>query len=159
MWPNRDLVDQQIVPCRHAAQAAGRHALIAKTIVWWGLLSAGAVVLAGAETPRPSGLESLSPLPEEPAPGAREDWLIVPGARKSGVYRGARPQEIVMTNGLIRRTWRLAPNAATVGFDNLTSGEALLRGVKPEARLLLDGKEYAIGGLNGQPDYAYLRPE
>ena len=133
--------------------------MIAKTLLWWGLLSAGAVVLAGPETPKPSTLDSLPPLPEEPVPGAREDWLIVPGARKSGVYRGAHPQEIVMTNGLIRRTWRLAPNAATVGFDNLASGEALLRGVKPEARLQLDGKDYAIGGLNGQPDYAYLRPE
>ena len=114
---------------------------------------------AGPETREPSNLENLPPLPEDLAATAKDDWLIVPVARKSGIYRGAHPQEIVMTNGLVRRTWRLAPNAATVGFDNLITGEALLRGVKPEARLQLNGKDYEIGGLKGQPNYAYLRPE
>jgi hypothetical protein len=64
-----------------------------------------------------------------------------------------------MTNGLVRRTWRVAPNAATVGFDNLMTGAAVIRGVKPEAILELDGAKYSVGGLSGQPQYAYLRPE
>ncbi len=42
---------------------------------------------------------------------------------------------LTMNNGLIRRTWRLGPNGATVGFENLMTGETILRGVKPEARL------------------------
>jgi hypothetical protein len=63
-----------------------------------------------------------------------------------------------MSNGLIRRVWRLAPGAASVAFDNLANGAALLRGVKPEAAITLDGHPYNIGGLLGQPDYAYLRP-
>jgi hypothetical protein len=44
-----------------------------------------------------------------------------------------------------------------VSFDNLRNGAALLRGVKPEAAITLDGHPYNIGGLLGQPDYAYLR--
>jgi hypothetical protein len=91
-----------------------------------------------------------------PAPG---DWLVKSSSRRSGVYRTDRPDEIVLTNGLIRRIFRLAPNCATVGFDNLMTGAAILRGVKPEARLGIDGKMFDVGGLIGQPDYAYLRPD
>jgi len=78
---------------------------------------------------------------------------------RSGVYRGLHPDEIALSNGLVRRSFRLLPNAATVAFDNLMTGESILRGVKPEATLTLDGKEHSIGGLVGQPDYAYLRRE
>ncbi len=48
---------------------------------------------------------------------------------------------------------------ATVAFDNLMTGQSLLRAVKPEAMLQLDGVSVAVGGLAGQPDLAYLRPE
>ena len=43
----------------------------------------------------------------------------------AAVYRGAGEDEIVLSNGLIRRTFRVAPNAAPVAFDNL---EPLLAG-------------------------------
>ena len=56
-------------------------------------------------------------------------------------------------------SFRLEPNAATVGFDNLVSGQALLRGVKPEAVITVDGKTVEVGGLTGQPNYAFLREE
>jgi hypothetical protein len=88
-----------------------------------------------------------------------KDWLIDGSGFKAGVYRGEHPNEIVLANGLVSRTFRLAPNAATVGLDNLVTGEAILRGVKPEALVELDGKKYEIGGLKGQPNYAFLRPE
>jgi len=145
--------------------------------VWLGLaiiLSTGSETRAGEGPPNGSAgragagktpssetlrLADLPPQPEELSAPPKDDWLVVPIDRKAAVYRGAHPREIVMTNGLVRRTWRLAPNAATVGFDNLVTGEALLRGVKPEARLRLDGKDYDVGGLKGQPDYAYLRPQ
>ena len=35
----------------------------------------------------------------------------------------------------------------------------MLRGVKPEARIQIDGMSYDIGGLIGQEEYAYLRRE
>ncbi len=87
------------------------------------------------------------------------DWLIETPERGAAVYRTENPGELVLSNGLISRTFRLAPNAATVGFDNLMNDEALLRGVKPEARISIDGVSYDIGGLKGQPNYAFLRPE
>jgi len=87
------------------------------------------------------------------------DWLVVLCQRPSAVLRDGPAPQIVMTNGLISRTFRLAPNGATVGFDNLVTGSAIMRGVKPEAILELDGVKYAVGGLLGQPEYAYLRPE
>jgi len=95
----------------------------------------------------------------------RTDWLIDSSPFKAGVFcttagddEGAT-SAITLSNGLIRRTFRLEPNAATVGFDNLMTGDALLRGVKPEARVTLDGIDYAVGGLEGQTNYAFLRPE
>ena len=39
------------------------------------------------------------------------------------------------------------------------TGQALLRGVKPEATVTINGIRYEVGGLVGQPDYAYLLPE
>jgi hypothetical protein len=104
-------------------------------------------------------IEALPELTAEAARPVAEDWLVVAIARRAGLYRGAHPNELVLTNGLIRRVWRLRPNAATVAFDNLMTGDAILRGVKPEAVLELGGERYDVGGLLGQPDYAYLRPE
>ncbi len=87
------------------------------------------------------------------------DWLVAPVERKAGVFRGSSTNEIVLDNGLIRRTFRLAPNGATAGFDNLMTGASVIRTVKPEALVSLDGKEYPVGGLVGQPEQGYLLPE
>jgi hypothetical protein len=129
----------------------------------WLFSIAFAVLAASASAQdQPAGATELSrlpPLPEEAGSPRKSDWLIVPATEKAGAYRGCDPREIVLSNGLVRRTWRIAPNAATVGFDDLMTGATLLRGVKPEARLQLDGKDYDIGGLVGQPNYAYLRRE
>ena len=89
----------------------------------------------------------------------RTDWLVQPFEHPTGVYRTPGKSEIAMTNGLIRRRWRLHPNAATVGFDNLMTGASILRGVKPEAYVEINWQQLAVGGLKGQPDYAYLSPE
>jgi len=88
------------------------------------------------------------------------DWLIAPSGFEAGVYSTGHADEIVMTNGLIRRTWRLRPNGASVGFDNLMTGASILRAVKPEAYIKLDWQaETPVGGLVGQPDGAYLKPQ
>ena len=90
---------------------------------------------------------------------ATRDWLIDGSSFEAAVRPGRDSDELVLENGLIRRTFRLAPNGATVGLDNLVTGEALLRGVKPEALITIDGQAYEVGGLSGQPNYAYLLPE
>src|SRR5512140_3205508 len=71
----------------------------------------------------------------------------------------ANSKEISLSNGLIRRVWRIAPNAATVALDNLQTGASVVRAVKPEAELVVDGERIPVGGLRGQPDGAYLKPE
>ncbi|MCL5744128.1 MAG: alpha-galactosidase, partial [Acidobacteria bacterium] len=87
------------------------------------------------------------------------DWLVAKTAVATAVHRGPHPNDIELSNGLIRRQWRLAPNAATVAFDNLTNRQALIRAVKPEAVIEIDGCKYAVGGLQGQPEHGYLRRE
>ena len=120
---------------------------------------AGCLVLnapAGAATPGPAAA-----LGEEPDwdKTPRTDWLLDGSRYKAGVYRTRRAGQIVLSNGLVRRTFRLAPNAATVGLDNLMTGQAMIRGVKPEAVVTIDSVRYDVGGLTGQPNYAYLTPE
>jgi len=113
---------------------------------------------ASAADPSQGGGASLPPLPE--ASGAQQtDWLLDGAPFRAGVYRTAHADEIALDNGLVRRTFRLAPNAATVGLDNLATGQAILRGVKPEAAVTINGVRYDVGGLKGQPNYAYLLPE
>lgn len=122
---------------------------------WWkpAILSMCLCVFATADD-----VGSL-PLISDEAVVSGQDWLVDPVEAKAGVYRGADGKSLVLSNGLLRRTFRLEPNAATVGFNNLISGEALLRGVKPEAVITVNGKAVEVGGLKGQPNYAFLREE
>ena len=90
---------------------------------------------------------------------ARVDWLIQVPKVKARVYRTADGKGLVLSNGLVRRIFRLSPNAATVALDDLVTGKSLLRAVKPEALLWIDGRRYEVGGLKGQPDHAFLKPE
>jgi len=104
---------------------------------------------------------ALPPLGSAPIAATlkRVDWLLDASPFKAGVFRGDASDEVVLQNGLLRRTIKLAPNAATIGLDNLMTGAAMLRAVEPEAVVTIDGKEYRVGGLRGQPDRAYLLPE
>ncbi len=98
---------------------------------------------------------ALPPLPESEMVSGL-DWLVDTIEAKAGVYHTADGKGIILSNGLLRRTFRLEPNAATTGFDNFVSGEVLLRGVKPEAVITINGRKIEVGGLKGQPNYAYL---
>ena len=101
----------------------------------------------------------LAALPRWTNAPATTDWLLNGAPFRAGVFRTDNPGELVLANGLVARTFRLAPNAATVGLDNLVTGQAVLRAVKPEAVLVLNGHRRVVGGLTGQPDHAFLRPE
>ncbi len=93
-----------------------------------------------------------------PVAAPAEDWLLDQKHTASVVTSGANGNEVVLSNSLIRRTWRVKPDCATVAFDNLVTNTTLIRGVKPEAVLTIDGVQLAVGGLTGQPEYAYLQP-
>ena len=97
-------------------------------------------------------LTSLLVFAQEPA-----DWLVEPVKQVAGI--DVRGKDIVLDNGLARRTFRLKPNLACIDYSNLSNGQQLLRAVKPEARVVINGKEYAVGGLEGQKENAYLLPE
>ena len=84
------------------------------------------------------------------------DWLVTRVETRATVGERPNVKEIVLVNGLIRRTFRVAPNAATIDYENLSTHVSILRGVKPEAVVVLDGQRFEVGGLKGQPDYAYL---
>ncbi|HWQ31486.1 MAG TPA: alpha-galactosidase [Blastocatellia bacterium] len=85
------------------------------------------------------------------------DWLSGRSDARAEVHHNKQRNEITLSNGLVARTIRLVPGAATVAFDNLVTGESLLRAVAPEAEVEINGWKYAVGGLTGQPDLAYLR--
>ena len=105
--------------------------------------------------------ELISDLPAEPRLTLEErtDWLIDSTPYRAGVFRGNSADEIVLSNGLVRRTFRIAPNLATVAIDNLVTGESVLRSVRPEAQVVIDGDSFDVGGLIGQPNHAFLREE
>ncbi len=88
---------------------------------------------------------------------ADKDWLISSPGIKSEIYQDDK--EVILTNGLISRTIRIIPNAATVGLKNLKTGEEFIRSVKPEAMVSIDGKSYPVGGLAGQKEHGYLKKE
>jgi len=87
------------------------------------------------------------------------DWLVAQIREPVRIEKRLDGNEILLSNGLISRTIRLAPNAATVAYENLMTGESIIRGVKSEAIVELDDRKYEVGGLNGQVEYAYLLPE
>ena len=104
--------------------------------------------------------QRIRALPAATDAAPRTDWLVAAApATRAAAYRGPGPNEIELSNGLIRRRWRLEPNAASVALDNLQNRQALLRSVRPEATVTIDGRKYAIGGLLGQVEHAYLRTE
>lgn len=82
------------------------------------------------------------------------DWLIDGSGYKSYVFE--KDARLVMGNGLMERVFLLRPGTATIRLDNLMTGESELRAVRPEAELVIDGKRYNVGGLNGQPVHNYL---
>src|SRR4030095_16842456 len=87
------------------------------------------------------------------------DWLVHSPKQKADVYISPNRKDIILFNGLLKRGFRISPNVACIDYKNLSNGQQLLRAVKPEARLTIDGKECQVGGLYGQTENAYLLHE
>ncbi len=86
-----------------------------------------------------------------------KDWLVTPIRQSSVIYR--KGGDVILDNGLVRRVLHIGANVACIDYTNLSNGQQLLRSVKPEARLVLDGKEYNVGGMYGQQENGYLLRE
>jgi len=89
----------------------------------------------------------------------KNDWLINDTGYVASVKQSENGKDIILSNGLLERIFRLQPNIACTGYENLSNGQQLLRGVKAEAALIIDGKKINIGGLYGQKEHAYLKRE
>ncbi|MCE6990091.1 alpha-galactosidase [Dyadobacter sp. CY323] len=87
------------------------------------------------------------------------DWLIGTVKEKAAAYKSSDGKNIILHNGLLKRTFRLSPDLACTDFTNLSNGQQLLRSVKPEARVTIAGRHYNVGGLYGQKENGYLLPE
>lgn len=87
------------------------------------------------------------------------DWLVHPVAAKAIINVSNDTRTISLSNGLLQRTFRIAADVACIDYKNLTNNQQLLRAVKAEARVTINGGEYNIGGLYGQKENAYLLPE
>ncbi len=87
------------------------------------------------------------------------DWLVTPCPDKADIYTQPAGNEVILYNGLVKRTFRITPDVACIDYKNMVNGQQLLRAIQPEARINLNGTEYAVGGLYGQQENAYLLQE
>ncbi|MFI3295633.1 MAG: NPCBM/NEW2 domain-containing protein [Rikenellaceae bacterium] len=87
------------------------------------------------------------------------DWMIDPSFATAGVFRSADGKNIIISNGLVARTFRILPNLATIDIINHQTGANMLRAVSPEGSVTINNKNYSLGGLMGQPEFGYLQYE
>jgi hypothetical protein len=82
-----------------------------------------------------------------------KDWLVQPFQQPVRIDTAGG--QLVFSNGLLRRSFLLRPNLSCIDFLNLTTGQQLIRSAEPEARLIIDGTIYQVGGVKGQKEKAY----
>gem|GEM_PF-64576 len=99
---------------------------------------------------------ALLPAYEEKA--STTDWLIEKLDTQAAIFQ-KDGKELVISNGLVSRTFSISPNFATTSYKNLQTKEEYIRAVKPEATIMIDSVTYPIGGLIGQKEMGYLLPE
>lgn len=87
------------------------------------------------------------------------DWLINADKSETNIYRTADNKNIIITNSMVSRVFRIMPNLATIDIINKMTGENMLRAVGTEGSIRIDGKTWNIGGLAGQPERGFLKPE
>ena len=87
----------------------------------------------------------------------QNDWLVKPIPQKSTIVQ--KGSVIILDNGLLRREFYVGKNLACFSYLNLSNDQQLLRAIQPEAKIQLNGKMYAVGGMEGQKERAYLKPE
>jgi len=87
------------------------------------------------------------------------DWLVNGKGFISEVSESTGGKELIMSNGLIERVFRISPDFATLGIKNLVTGHNYVRSVRPEAQVIIGGQRYDIGGLLGQSVHSYILDE
>lgn len=108
-------------------------------------------------TQKQYGVRLVKDIAAEPV---KHDWLITPSNRPVELQvkpaRDMKTLDMMLTNGLVSRSFYVSENLACTSFKNLPNDAQFLRSVKPEARVMVDSQWYDIGGLVGQPEKSYL---
>ncbi|MGF7232761.1 MAG: alpha-galactosidase, partial [Arachidicoccus sp.] len=112
------------------------------------------LVIAQAVSP-----QQIDALPPFKTVSLNGDWLLDNLQAISAVYKTDSDKTIVLSNGLISRSFRIAPYFGCFSFKNLMNSKEMLRAIQPEAAVTLNGKSYNIGGVKGQFEYAYLQKD
>ncbi|MFO1492550.1 MAG: LamG domain-containing protein [Kiritimatiellia bacterium] len=107
------------------------------------------------------GVTVVAAFDEKPCP---TDWLLQPPATPATVQVRPDPRgtsaQIMLSNGLVSRTFLLADNLGCVSFKRSDRDLEFVRAVKPEIRLRINGGGWlAVGGLTGMKDNAFITPE
>ncbi|HML69900.1 MAG TPA: hypothetical protein PKA78_00885 [Macellibacteroides fermentans] len=87
-----------------------------------------------------------------------DDWMVSAGKMNAALYR-TNDGHLVLSNGIVSRTFTLKPNVVTIGLDQIRKDISFLRSVRPEASVEIDGMYFNVGGLTGQPIHNYLLKE
>lgn len=105
--------------------------------------------------------QKISSLPTMPHPISKVsfDWLINPEKSTAGVFGTRDGKCLIISNGMVARIFRVTPNLATTDIINRMTGESMLRAVSDEGSIQIDGKKWTLGGLKGQPERGYIKPE
>lgn len=88
-----------------------------------------------------------------------KDWLLDGNGFEASVVKSADGKSLIMTNGLVTRTFRLDPALATTNIVNEMTGESMLRTACTEGTLTINGVDYPLGGLSGVEERGYMLPE
>ena len=88
------------------------------------------------------------------------DWLVAPlAAAAPSTLDESVPGLITLSNGLLSRTFAIAPCFATVDLELHSPPTKLFRGLSPEASLTLNGTATDIGGCGGQTYFDFFDRE
>ncbi|MCA8975002.1 MAG: hypothetical protein KDC98_09785, partial [Planctomycetes bacterium] len=87
------------------------------------------------------------------------DWLLDPSPYVARVERDADTGVVILDNGLLALRLSGGGRMALIGLEQRTAGQQLLRAAASLGEFVLDGRTVRLGGLEGQPDHAFLREE
>ncbi|MCX4537847.1 hypothetical protein [Streptomyces sp. NBC_01669] len=95
---------------------------------------------------------SASAATSNPAPG--KDWGVRPVTTPSTISVHGR--SVTMAKGIVQRSFHTAPNFTTTSLKNPGTGQEILDHTgEPEARIVLDGTTYDVGGTNASGGFVY----
>ena len=88
-----------------------------------------------------------------------QDWLLNGASFKARARFEADRQGLVLSNGLVSRTWLLTGSGNTISFRNEMDNTELIRAIRPELVLQVNGEVYRVGLDVEQPNHAYIGTE